>query len=78
MWFYGCRFDAVIHFAGLKAVGESVAKPQLYYENNVIGTLNLYDVMTRYRCKKVREVFGTFSNVWEVDKRGKAFDIMYE
>ncbi|KAL9674575.1 hypothetical protein QQ045_030847 [Rhodiola kirilowii] len=46
------KFDAVIHFARLKAVGESVAKPQLYYENNVVGTLNLYDVMTRYKCKK--------------------------
>ena len=34
-------FDAVIHFAGLKAVGESVAKPLLYYKNNISGTINL-------------------------------------
>ena len=35
------RFDAVIHFAGLKAVGESVEKPLWYYQNNVVGTVNL-------------------------------------
>ncbi|OAY63337.1 Bifunctional UDP-glucose 4-epimerase and UDP-xylose 4-epimerase 1 [Ananas comosus] len=40
--FYEHKFDAVIHFAGLKAVGESVAKPSLYYENNLVGTINLY------------------------------------
>ncbi|CAM8957027.1 unnamed protein product [Rhodiola kirilowii] len=56
------KFDAVIHFAGLKAVGESVAKPQLYYENNVVGTLNLYDVMTRYKCKKM--VFSSSATVY--------------
>src|SRR4051812_1859636 len=38
-------FDAVIHFAGLKAVGESVAKPLMYYKNNVVGTLNLLHSM---------------------------------
>jgi UDP-glucose 4-epimerase len=40
------RYDAVIHFAGLKAVGESVAKPLLYYENNLSGTLRLLEAMT--------------------------------
>lgn len=49
-----CRFDAVIHFAGLKAVGESVAKPLLYYNNNLIGTLNLLDSMSKNNCKNVR------------------------
>jgi UDP-glucose 4-epimerase len=48
----------VIHFAGLKAVGESVAKPLLYHQNNLIGTLNLLEVMSDYGCKKV----GRFSN----------------
>lgn len=48
-----CRFDAVIHFAGLKAVGESCAKPLLYYINNILGTLNLLDVMNTNNCKKV-------------------------
>jgi len=47
---YG-RFRACIHFAGLKAVGESVAKPLLYYENNLTGTLNLLDAMQRHGCK---------------------------
>lgn len=48
-----CSYDAVIHFAGLKAVGESVAKPSLYYNNNLIGTLNLFEFMGKYGCKKV-------------------------
>src|SRR3972149_6902078 len=39
------RFDAVIHFAGLKAVGESVAKPFLYYDNNVSGSMALFETM---------------------------------
>lgn len=43
--------DAVIHFAGLKAVGESVAKPLLYYYNNVTGTLVLCEVMAKHACK---------------------------
>ncbi|KAH9316506.1 hypothetical protein KI387_025133, partial [Taxus chinensis] len=46
------KFDAVIHFAGLKAVGESVAKPLLYYNNNVVGTLNLLEIMIANDCKK--------------------------
>jgi len=47
------RFDAVIHFAGLKAVGESVAKPLLYYNNNLMSTINLLDVMSKNNCKNV-------------------------
>ena len=45
------KFDAVIHFAGLKAVGESVAKPIEYYQNNIGGTLVLTDVMRHHGCK---------------------------
>lgn len=41
------RFDAVIHFAGLKAVGESVERPLAYYQNNVVGTLNLLHSMEK-------------------------------
>lgn len=48
-----CRFDAVIHFAGLKAVGESVQKPLFYYNNNLIGTITLLEVMAAHGCKKV-------------------------
>lgn len=51
-----CRFDAVIHFAGLKAVGESVKEPLLYYNNNLIGTINLLEVMAENGCKKVSMV----------------------
>uniref|UniRef100_A0A0E0QU40 NAD-dependent epimerase/dehydratase domain-containing protein n=1 Tax=Oryza rufipogon TaxID=4529 RepID=A0A0E0QU40_ORYRU len=56
------RYDAVIHFAGLKAVGESVAHPQMYYENNVAGTMNLYSAMTKYGCKKI--VFSSSATVY--------------
>ena len=42
--------DAVIHFAGYKAVGESVEKPIMYYENNLISTLHLCEVMKKYNC----------------------------
>lgn len=47
------KIDAVIHFAGLKAVGESVVKPLDYYENNVYGTINLCKVMQKYDVKKI-------------------------
>ncbi|XP_057838000.2 UDP-glucose 4-epimerase 1 isoform X2 [Cryptomeria japonica] len=56
------RFDAVIHFAGLKAVGESVAKPLLYYNNNIVGTLNLLEVMIAHDCKKL--VFSSSATVY--------------
>ncbi|MDP8209499.1 MAG: UDP-glucose 4-epimerase GalE [Candidatus Stygibacter australis] len=56
------RFDAVIHFAGLKAVGESVEKPLLYYHNNITGTLNLLDCMQKYNVKKI--VFSSSATVY--------------
>ena len=46
-------FDCCIHFAGLKAVGESVMKPWEYYENNIGGTLTLLDVMRQNGCKSI-------------------------
>ena len=49
----GEDFDAVIHFAGLKAVGESVEKPQLYHENNVLGTHHLLSAMERTSCRRL-------------------------
>ncbi|MBO5564789.1 MAG: UDP-glucose 4-epimerase GalE [Lachnospiraceae bacterium] len=54
--------DAVIHFAGLKAVGESVAKPWEYYENNISGTLILLDVMKKHDCKKL--IFSSSATVY--------------
>ena len=56
------RFDAVIHFAGLKAVGESVAKPWEYYENNIGGTLTLVDVMRKHGCKNM--IFSSSATVY--------------
>jgi len=47
------KFDGVIHFAGLKAVGESVAKPLYYYENNIVGTLNVLKAMARTKCTAI-------------------------
>jgi len=41
-------FDSVIHFAGLKAVGESVSEPLKYYDNNLVGTLNLLKLMNEF------------------------------
>ncbi|KAK7366538.1 hypothetical protein VNO80_08531 [Phaseolus coccineus] len=51
--FVSTQFDAVIHFAGLKAVGESVQKPLLYYNNNLTGTITLLEVMAAHGCKKL-------------------------
>ncbi len=56
------KIDAVIHFAGLKAVGESVAKPLWYYQNNLISTLNLCEVMAAHNCKKL--VFSSSATVY--------------
>ncbi len=47
------KIDAVIHFAALSQVGESVANPDRYYRNNVIGTLNLLDIMRRNNVNKI-------------------------
>ncbi|XP_043689608.1 UDP-glucose 4-epimerase GEPI48 [Telopea speciosissima] len=60
--FASTKFDAVIHFAGLKAVGESVQKPLLYYNNNIIGTINLLEVMGAHGCKKL--VFSSSATVY--------------
>ena len=56
------KIDAVIHFAGLKAVGESVYKPLEYYHNNITGTLILCDVMRRHGCKSI--VFSSSATVY--------------
>jgi UDP-glucose 4-epimerase len=56
------RPDAVIHFAGLKAVGESTQKPWEYYENNIAGTLTLVDVMRKNGCKNI--IFSSSATVY--------------
>ena len=54
--------ESVIHFAGLKAVGESMEKPLSYYDNNIVGTLKLLEVMKENNCKKI--VFSSSATVY--------------
>lgn len=61
------KIDSVIHFAGLKAVGESVEKPLEYYTNNVSGTLTLLRVMKKHNVKKI--VFSSSATVYGDPKR---------
>ena len=56
------EIESVVHFAGLKAVGESVAKPVEYYHNNITGTLVLLKLMQKYNCKKI--VFSSSATVY--------------
>lgn len=56
------KFDAIIHFAGLKAVGESVLKPLLYYQTNLISTMNLLTCMKEFSVKKL--VFSSSATVY--------------
>ncbi|MCR5310073.1 MAG: UDP-glucose 4-epimerase GalE [Lachnospiraceae bacterium] len=56
------KIDACIHFAGLKAVGESVSKPWEYYENNIAGTLTLVDVMRKHGVKNI--IFSSSATVY--------------
>jgi len=54
--------SSVVHLAGLKAVGESVEKPHIYYDNNVLGSINLCNVMAEYDCKSL--VFSSSATVY--------------
>ena len=56
------KIDAVIHFAGLKAVGESVEQPLRYYDNNIHGTVVLCEVMSEFGCKSI--VFSSSATVY--------------
>lgn len=60
--FKAMKFDAVMHFAGMKAVGESVEKPLVYYENNIQGTVNLLKAMSATGVKKL--VFSSSATVY--------------
>ena len=60
------EIDSVIHFAGLKAVGESCQKPLLYYHNNITGTLNLLDSMTSHGVNRI--VFSSSATVYGTPK----------
>jgi len=61
------NIEAVIHFAGLKAVGESVSIPLEYYHNNITGTLYLCDIMKKYNVKKL--VFSSSATVYGTPER---------
>lgn len=66
-------FDAVIHFAGLKAVGESLERPLMYYQNNVVGTLNLLHSMDKAEVRRLvfsssATVYGASENVPLIEK----------
>ncbi len=56
------KIECCIHFAGLKAVGESVQKPIEYYDNNISGTLTLVDVMRKHGCKNI--IFSSSATVY--------------
>jgi len=60
------KIDAVIHFAGLKAVGESVEKPLMYYRNNLDSTLSLLEVMSEFNVKKI--AFSSSATVYGMPK----------
>lgn len=59
------EIEAVIHFAGFKAVGESVAEPLAYYQNNMTGTLILLEVMQEFKVKKI--IFSSSATVYGMD-----------
>ena len=58
----GAEINGVIHFAGLKAVGESVRNPLLYWDCNLIGSINLFQVMDAYNCKTI--VFSSSATIY--------------
>ncbi len=64
--FRKCEIEAVVHFAGMKAVGESVAKPIMYYRNNLDTTLTLLEVMREFDCKSF--IFSSSATVYGVPK----------
>lgn len=59
------QFDSVIHFAGYKAVGESVEQPLKYYNNNIYGTIVLLDIMREFKVKNI--VFSSSATVYGID-----------
>lgn len=60
------RISAVIHFAALKAVGESINNPLQYYDNNICGTMNLLETMRKHDCKKI--IFSSSATVYGENK----------
>ena len=67
------KIDCVIHCAGLKAVAESIQKPYEYYENNIIGSLNLIGAMQRHKVKKL--IFSSSATVYDENEKMPLFEI---
>lgn len=65
--FQAKKYDAVIHFAGLKAVGESCKLPLFYYHNNMTGTFNLLKLMKQYGCRNI--VFSSSATVYGMPEK---------
>ena len=72
--FASTHFDAVIHFAGLKAVAESIEQPLRYYENNVTGTLNLLKCMAEFKVNRI--IFSSSATVYGSTNSGKLDESM--
>lgn len=72
--FAGTKYDAVIHFAGLKAVAESIEQPLRYYENNVTSTLNLLKCMAEFQVNKI--IFSSSATVYGNTNSGKLDESM--
>ncbi|HFU3729731.1 TPA: UDP-glucose 4-epimerase GalE [Streptococcus suis] len=68
------NIEAAIHFTGYKAVGESVAKPVMYYENNIMSTLALVEVMAEFGVKKI--VFSSSATVYGLNKPSPLVETM--
>lgn len=66
--------EAAIHFAGYKAVGESVQKPVMYYENNIMSTLALVEVMSEFNVKKI--VFSSSATVYGINNQSPLIETM--
>ncbi|OOB80414.1 MAG: UDP-glucose 4-epimerase GalE [Epulopiscium sp. Nuni2H_MBin003] len=68
------KIEGVIHFAGLKAVGESVQIPLTYYNNNITGTLNLLRIMQEYGCKTL--IFSSSATVYGMNNKSPLVETM--
>ncbi len=62
----GNNFEAVVHFAGLKSISESIKFPSKYWETNVVGTINLIKTMEKYNCYRL--VFSSSASVYDLNK----------
>lgn len=68
------KIDAVVHFAGYKAVGESVEKPMMYYENNIDSTFSLIKAMRKYGCERI--VFSSSATVYGMSHKSPLVETM--